>query len=64
MQNAHLQFGQLEYHRITEKASTRIRVGDSSNVGEDEQTCPEFHSGRLVQDVRAFSFVRPAGALS
>jgi hypothetical protein len=26
MQNAHLRLGLLEYHRITEKTSTRIRV--------------------------------------
>jgi hypothetical protein len=37
MQNAHLRLGLLEYHRITEKASTRIRVRISSYIGEDEQ---------------------------
>lgn len=37
MQNAHLRLGLLEYHRITEKASTRIRVRASSYIGEDEQ---------------------------
>jgi len=37
MQNAHLRLGLLEYHRITEKASTRIRVRVSSYIGEDEQ---------------------------
>ena len=26
MQNAHLRLGLLEYHRITEKTSTKIRV--------------------------------------
>jgi hypothetical protein len=26
MQNAHLRLGLLEYHRITEKTSARIRV--------------------------------------
>ncbi len=26
MQNAHLRLGLLEYHRITEKTSTRVRV--------------------------------------
>ena len=37
MQNAHLRLGLLEYHRITEKTSTRIRVTASSYIGEDEQ---------------------------
>lgn len=37
MQNAHLRFGLLEYHRITEKTSTRIRARVSSYIGEDEQ---------------------------
>ncbi len=37
MQNAHLRLGLLEYHRITEKATTRIRVRVSSYIGEDEQ---------------------------
>src|SRR5208283_4971201 len=37
MQNAHLRLGLLEYHRITEKTSTRIRVRVSSYIGEDEQ---------------------------
>jgi len=37
MQNAHLRLGLLEYHRITEKASTRIRVRVSTYIGEDEQ---------------------------
>jgi len=37
MQNAHLRLGLLEYHRITEKTSTRIRVRISSYIGEDEQ---------------------------
>jgi hypothetical protein len=37
MQNAHLRLGLLEYHRITEKTSTRIRVRASSYIGEDEQ---------------------------
>lgn len=37
MQNAHLRLGLLEYHRITEKASTRIRVRVSSYIGEEEQ---------------------------
>jgi len=29
MQNAHLRLGLLEYHRITEKTSTRVRVSSS-----------------------------------
>jgi hypothetical protein len=37
MQNAHLRLGLLEYHHITEKASTRIRVRVSTYIGEDEQ---------------------------
>ena len=37
MQNAHLRLGLLEYHRITEKTSTRIRVRVASYIGEDEQ---------------------------
>jgi hypothetical protein len=37
MQNAHLRLGLLEYHRATEKTSTRIRVRVSSYIGEDEQ---------------------------
>ena len=37
MQNAHLRLGLLEYHHITEKTSTRIRVRASSYIGEDEQ---------------------------
>jgi len=37
MQNAHLRLGLLEYHRITEKTSTRIRVRVSSYIGEEEQ---------------------------
>jgi len=37
MQNAHLRLGLLEYHRITEKTSTRIQVRISSYIGEDEQ---------------------------
>ena len=55
MQNAHLRLGLLEYHRITEKTSTRIRVRASSYIGEDEQahgdgranlgTCDEARNG-------------------
>jgi len=37
MQNAHLRLGLLEYHRITEKASTRIRVRVSTYIGQEEQ---------------------------
>lgn len=37
MQNAHLRFGLLEYHRMTEKTSTRIRLRVDRYVGEDEQ---------------------------
>jgi hypothetical protein len=37
MQNAHLRLGLLEYHRITEKTSTRIRLRVDRYVGEDEQ---------------------------
>jgi hypothetical protein len=37
MQNAHLRLGLLEYHRITEKTSARIRVRVASYIGEDEQ---------------------------
>jgi len=37
MQNAHLRLGLLEYHRITEKTSTRIRVRVSTYIGEDAQ---------------------------
>ena len=32
MQNAHLRLGLLEYHRITEKTSTRIRVRVAETV--------------------------------
>jgi hypothetical protein len=38
MQNAHLRLGLLEYHRMTEKTSTRIRLRVDRYVGEDEQS--------------------------
>jgi hypothetical protein len=37
MQNAHLRLGLLEYHRMTEKTLTRIRLRVDRYVGEDEQ---------------------------
>jgi hypothetical protein len=37
MQNAHLRLGLLEYHRMTEKTSTRILLRVDRYVGEDEQ---------------------------
>lgn len=37
MQNAHLRLGLLEYQRMTEKISTRIRVRVDRYVGEDRQ---------------------------
>jgi hypothetical protein len=37
MQNAHLRLGLLEYTRMTEKTSTRIRLRVDRYVGEDEQ---------------------------
>ena len=37
MENAHLRLGLLEYVRITEKASTRIRLRVHRYVGEDRQ---------------------------
>jgi hypothetical protein len=37
MQNAHLRLGLLEYHRVTEKTSTRIRLRVDRYVGKDEQ---------------------------
>jgi hypothetical protein len=37
MQNAHLRLGLLEYHRVTEKTSTRIKVRVSTFIGEDAQ---------------------------
>ena len=37
MQNAHLRLGLLEYTRMTEKTSTRIRLWVDRYVGEDEQ---------------------------
>ena len=37
MQNAHLRLGLLEYHRMTEKTSTRIRLRIDRYVGEDER---------------------------
>jgi hypothetical protein len=37
MENAHLRLGLLEYVRITEKASTRIRVRVDRYIGEDRQ---------------------------
>jgi hypothetical protein len=37
MQNAHLRLGLLEYHRITEKTSTRIRLPVDRYVGEERQ---------------------------
>jgi len=37
MQNAHLRLGLLEYHRMREKTSTRIRLRVDGYVGEDEQ---------------------------
>ena len=38
MENAHLRLGLLEYVRITEKASTRVRLRVDRYVGEDRQT--------------------------
>jgi len=37
MQNAHLRIGLLEYQRVTEKISTRIRVRVDRYVGEDSK---------------------------
>jgi hypothetical protein len=37
MQNAHLRLGLLDYHRMTEKTSTRIRLRVDRYVGEGEQ---------------------------
>jgi len=37
MQNEHLRLGLLEYHRMTEKTSTRIRLRVDRYVGKDEQ---------------------------
>jgi hypothetical protein len=37
MQNAHLRLGLLEYQRMTEKASTRIRLQVDRYVGDDRQ---------------------------
>ena len=37
MQNAHLRLGLLEYNRMTEKTSTRIRLRVDRYVGEDRQ---------------------------
>jgi len=37
MENAHLRLGQLEYVRMTEKASTRIRLRVDRYIGEDRQ---------------------------
>jgi hypothetical protein len=37
MENAHLRFGLLEYVRITEKTSTRIRLRVDRYIGEDRQ---------------------------
>ena len=37
MENAHLRLGLLEYLRITEKASTRIRLRVDRYIGEDRQ---------------------------
>jgi hypothetical protein len=37
MENAHLQLGLLEYVRLTEKASTRIRLRVDRYIGEDRQ---------------------------
>ncbi|MGA3133600.1 MAG: hypothetical protein ABSD59_22765 [Terracidiphilus sp.] len=37
MQNAHLRLGLLEYHRMTEKTSTRIRLRVDRYIGEDKQ---------------------------
>src|ERR1035438_8322415 len=37
MQNAHLRLGLLEYHRMTEKTSTRIRLRVDRYVGDDGQ---------------------------
>ena len=37
MENAHLRFGLLEYVRMTEKASTRIRLRVDRFIGEDRQ---------------------------
>src|ERR1019366_2961568 len=37
MQNAHLRLGLLDYHRMTEKTSTRIRLRVDRYAGEHEQ---------------------------
>src|SRR5580698_11451353 len=37
MENAHLRLGLLEYVRMTEKASTRIRLRVDRYIGEDRQ---------------------------
>ena len=37
MENAHLRLGLLEYVRITEKTSTRIRLRVDRYIGEDRQ---------------------------
>ena len=37
MENAHLRFGLLEYVRITEKASARIRLRVDRYIGKDRQ---------------------------
>ncbi len=37
MENAHLRLGLLEYVRITEKASTRIRLRVDRYIGENRQ---------------------------
>ena len=37
MENAHLRFGLLEYVRMTEKTSTRIRLRVDRYIGEDRQ---------------------------
>jgi hypothetical protein len=71
MENAHLRFGLLEYVRITEKASTRIRLRVDRYIGEDRQAHLLSVFGNdsdvgaitaAVHEKAAFSLTFPDGA--
>jgi hypothetical protein len=70
MENAHLRLGLLEYVRITEKSSTRIRLRVDRYIGEDRQAHLLSVFGNdsdvgaitaAVHDKAAFSLIFPDG---
>jgi len=72
MENAHLRFGLLEYVRMTEKASTRIRLRVDRYIGEDRQAHLLSVFGNdsdvgaitaAVHEKAAFSLIFPDGTV-